>query len=43
MDALRGGQIGLTGSLVKTRLPAATDRYRFELGGIGAVSLAVVE
>jgi 2-keto-4-pentenoate hydratase len=36
-EMLRTGQIVLTGSLVRTRFPAAGQHYRFSLAGIGAV------
>ena len=36
-EMLRAGQIVLTGSLVRTRFPAAGQHYRFSLAGIGSV------
>ena len=36
-EVLREGQIVMTGSLVPTRFPAAGDRYRFTLEGLGTV------
>ncbi len=40
---LRAGDIVSTGSLVTTRFPAQAEHYRFELDGIGAVELGIVE
>lgn len=36
-EILRAGEIVMTGSLVPTRFPAAGDRYRFSLDGLGTV------
>lgn len=36
-ESLRAGEIVMTGSLIPTRFPAAGDRYRFSLAGLGAV------
>lgn len=36
-QALKAGQIVLTGSLVRTRFPAPGQHYRFSLAGIGSV------
>lgn len=41
-QSLRAGEIVMTGSLVTTRFPTESERYRFELEGIGAVELDVV-
>lgn len=41
-QALRAGEIVMTGSLVTTRFPTESETYRFELDGIGAVELDVV-
>lgn len=38
---IRAGDIVLTGSLVTTRFPAVTEAYRFDVVGVGAVSLTV--
>ena len=40
-EALRTGEIVMTGSLVPTRFPAAGDSLRFSLAGLGAVEMAV--
>ncbi|MGH6959231.1 MAG: fumarylacetoacetate hydrolase family protein, partial [Dongiaceae bacterium] len=40
-DALRAGDVVLTGSLIPTRFPKEPGAYRFDLAGIGAVELAV--
>jgi hypothetical protein len=33
----------MTGSLVTTKFPSRAGRYRFELSGLGAVDLAVLD
>lgn len=38
---LKAGQVVMTGSLVKTLFPTKSERYRFELEGIGSVELNV--
>jgi 2-keto-4-pentenoate hydratase len=40
-DALRAGDIVLTGSLVTTRFPTETEAYAFELAGLGTVEVTV--
>ncbi len=40
-DALRAGDIVMTGSLVTTRFPAVTEAYEFELSGLGTVAVTV--
>ena len=40
-DALRAGDIVLTGSLITTRFPKEAGAFRYELAGIGAVELTV--
>lgn len=40
-EALRAGEIVMTGSLVPTRFPSAGDRYRFALAGLGDVEVAL--
>lgn len=40
-DALRAGQIVMTGSLVPTRFPTEDETYRFDVKGIGTVSATV--
>lgn len=41
-ERLRAGQIVMTGSLVRTRFVVPGEQYRFEVSGLGAVTLAVV-
>jgi 2-keto-4-pentenoate hydratase len=38
---LRAGEIIMTGSLALTRFPDRAGAYRFELGGLGAVEIAI--
>ena len=40
-EALRAGDIVLTGSLVTTRFPAVTEAYEFTLDGLGSVAVTV--
>jgi 2-keto-4-pentenoate hydratase len=40
-SALKAGDIVLTGSLVTTKFPKESARYRYELAGIGAVDFTV--
>ena len=40
-EQLKAGQIVMTGSLVPTRFPTADANYRFDLEGIGSVSVGV--
>ena len=40
-EPLKAGQIVMTGSLVPTRFPTADATYRFDLEGIGSVSVSV--
>jgi 2-keto-4-pentenoate hydratase len=40
-EALRAGEIVMTGSLIPTRFPAAADRYRFSLAGLGEVDVSL--
>jgi 2-keto-4-pentenoate hydratase len=42
-DGLKKGDVVLTGSLVPTRFPKEPGKYRYELSGIGAVALQVVD
>ena len=41
-DCLRAGEVVMTGSLVTTKFPSRSGRYRFEVSGLGAVDVAVV-
>lgn len=41
-EGLRAGDIVMTGSIITTKFPDAPRRYRFELGGLGAVEVEVV-
>lgn len=41
-ERLSAGQIVMTGSLVPTRFPTADAIYRFDLAGIGSVSVSVI-
>jgi 2-keto-4-pentenoate hydratase len=38
-EALRAGDIIMTGSMVTTKFPSSAQHYRFEIGGLGAVEL----
>ena len=40
-SSLKAGDIVLTGSLVTTKFPKTSGRYRYELAGIGAVDFSV--
>ena len=40
-QTLKAGEIVLTGSWVTTRFPKAGERYRYTIGGIGAVELSI--
>jgi len=40
-EALRAGEIVMTGSLVTTRFPAETEAYEFELEGLGKVAVTI--
>ncbi|MEO8716586.1 MAG: fumarylacetoacetate hydrolase family protein [Burkholderiales bacterium] len=40
-QALRGGDVVITGSLVTSKFPQAGDRLRFDAGALGAVELQV--
>jgi 2-keto-4-pentenoate hydratase len=40
-EQLKAGQIAMTGSLVPTRFPTEDASYRFDLEGIGSVSVSV--
>lgn len=40
-EGLRAGEIVLTGSLVTTRFPTATEAYEFELAGLGTVAVTI--
>jgi 2-keto-4-pentenoate hydratase len=40
-ESLHAGEIVSTGSLVTTRFPAAGERYRFTVEGVGAVEIAL--
>jgi 2-keto-4-pentenoate hydratase len=40
-ETLRAGQIVMTGSLVPTRFPSADASYRFDVEGIGSVSVTI--
>jgi 2-keto-4-pentenoate hydratase len=40
-EALRAGEVVLTGSLVTTRFPQKSESYRYELAGVGSVDLTV--
>lgn len=40
-QTLKAGEIVLTGSWVTTRFPKAGERYRYTIGGIGAVDLSI--
>ena len=42
-DALRAGQIVMTGSLVPTRFPTEGATFRFDVPGIGSVSATVAD
>jgi 2-keto-4-pentenoate hydratase len=42
-ECLRAGEVVMTGSLVTTKFPSRAGRYRFELSGLGAVDLAVLD
>ena len=42
-DVLRRGEIVMTGSLVTTKFPSGPGRYRFEVSGLGAVEVAIVD
>ncbi|HSP24639.1 MAG TPA: fumarylacetoacetate hydrolase family protein [Saliniramus sp.] len=42
-ETLAAGDIVMTGSLVPTRFPAAGDRYRFSLDGLGTVEAGFVD
>jgi 2-keto-4-pentenoate hydratase len=40
-ESLRAGDIVMTGNFVTTKFPTAPSRYRFDLGGLGAVELSI--
>jgi 2-keto-4-pentenoate hydratase len=39
---LRAGEVVMTGSMVTTKFPTVPSRYRFTIGGLGGVDLALV-
>lgn len=41
-DGLRAGQVVATGSIVTTRFPTASERYRYRVEGLGDVSFSVL-
>jgi 2-keto-4-pentenoate hydratase len=41
-EALRAGEIVMTGSLIPTRFPEAGDQYRFSLAGLGTVEVSFI-
>jgi 2-keto-4-pentenoate hydratase len=42
-EALRAGDIVMTGSLIPTQFPTGPCRYGFTVAGIGSVEVAIVE
>jgi 2-keto-4-pentenoate hydratase len=42
-QCLRAGQLVMTGSLVPTRFPKPGEHYRFEVGGLPAAELTVID